>query len=61
MVQSCCVCVQGLTNAFGDTLPDEDILERSEFLLPLSEAMRRLYWEVLHPELSLAEPCCEIG
>ena len=48
--------LQGLTRAFGDMLPNEDILERSEFLLPLDEATRRLYWDVLHPELPVAKP-----
>jgi hypothetical protein len=34
-------------------LPDEDVLERSEFLLPLDEATRQLYWDVLHPDVSM--------
>ena len=42
--------MQGLSKAFGDMLPDEDILARSEFLLPLDDRTRSLYWDVLHPD-----------
>ncbi len=41
---------QGLQDMFGDVLPDESVLQRSEFLLPLDERTRRLYWSVLHPD-----------
>ncbi|CAL8462508.1 g2041 [Coccomyxa elongata] len=40
----------GLQDMFGDVLPDEAVLQRSEFLLPLDERTRRLYWSVLHPD-----------
>jgi len=35
---------------FGDVLPDDSVLQRSEFLLPLDESTRQLYWDVLHPD-----------
>ena len=43
------VGMQGLDRVFGDVLPQEGILQRSEFLLPLDDDMRSLYWNVLHP------------
>ena len=41
---------QGLRDAFGDVIPEESVLQRSEFLLPLDERTRQLYWNVLHPD-----------
>jgi hypothetical protein len=40
--------MQGIQQGFGDMLPTEDILARSQFLQPLDEHTRQLYSKVLH-------------
>jgi hypothetical protein len=42
--------LQGLEKLFGDYIPDDTVLERSEFLLPLDDNTKRLYWNALHPD-----------
>lgn len=49
-LKQCCTLHQGLQDAFGDVLPEESVLQKSEFLLPLDERTRGLYWNVLHPD-----------
>lgn len=43
-----CLVIQGIQQGFGDMLPTEDILARSQFLEPLDEPTKQLYSKVLH-------------
>lgn len=42
------IAMQGITEAFGDMLPTEAILQESRFLDPLREDTKQLYNRVLH-------------
>lgn len=42
------IAMQGVVESFGDMLPAERILQKSQFLEPLREDTKQLYNRVLH-------------